>query len=143
MWDEIGVLTTAQTHAYSIIRPSFVQRTATTPFLKTCGESTSSAPWDWPRGIKMSSFSRGGFSCAQEAPEVANFLKAAQLEPDREKRIEINNQLAEWMYHWAFAPGVLAVPRVVTVNPKSIQSWDMPRAFQSSYRAPENIVPAR
>ena len=72
-----------------------------------------------------------------------DFLKAAQLEPDREKRIEINNQLAEWMHHWAFAPGVLAVPRVVTINPKSIQSWDMPRAFQSSYRAPENIVPAR
>ena len=143
MWDEIGVLTTAQTHAYSIIRPSFVQRTATTPFLKTCGESTSSAPWDWPRGIKMSSFSRGGFSCAQEAPEVAGFLKAAQLEPDREKRIEINNQLAEWMYHWAFAPGVLAVPRVVTINPKSIESWDMPRAFQASFRAPENIVSAR
>ena len=143
MWDEIGVLTTAQTHAYSIIRPSFVQRTATTPFLKTCGESTSSAPWDWPRGIKMSSFSRGGFSCAQEAPEVAGFLKAAQLEPDREKRIEINNQLAEWMYHWAFAPGVLAVPRVVTINPKSIESWEMPRAFQASFRAPENIVSAR
>ena len=143
MWDEIGVLTTAQTHAYSIIRPSFVQRTATTPFLKTCGESTSSAPWDWPRGIKMSSFSRGGFSCAQEAPEVAGFLKAAQLEPDREARIEINNQLADWMYHWAFAPGVLAVPRVVTINPKSIESWDMPRAFQASFRAPENIVPAR
>ena len=143
MWDEIGVLTTPQTHAYSIIRPSFVQRTATTPFLKTCGESTSSAPWDWPRGIKMSSFSRGGFSCAQEAPEVAGFLKAAQLEPDLQKRIEINNQLADWMYHWAFAPGVLAVPVTITVNPKSIQSWEMPRAFQASYRAPENIVPAR
>ncbi len=143
MWDEIGVRTTALTHAYNIIRPSFVQRTITHPFLKTCGESTSSAPWDWPRGIKMSSFSRGGFSCAQEAPEIANWLKEAQLEPDREKRIEINNRLADWMYHWAFAPGVLAVPVTVTINPKSIESWEMPRAFQASYRAPENIVPAR
>ena len=69
----------------------------------------------------------------RKLPRVAAFLKAAQLEPDREKRIEINNQLADWMYHWAFAPGVLAVPRVVTINPKSIESWDMPRAFQASY----------
>ncbi len=142
MWDEIGVRTTALTHAYQIIRPSLVQRTITHPFLKTCGESTSSAPWDWPRGIKMSSFSRGGFSCAQEAPEVANWLREAQLEPDREKRVEINNQLADWMHHWAFAPGVLAVPVTITINPKSIESWEMPRAFQASYRAPENIVPA-
>ena len=37
MWDDIGVRTTALTHAYNIIRPSFVQRTITHPFLKTCG----------------------------------------------------------------------------------------------------------
>ena len=91
----------------------------------------------------MSSFSRGGFSCSQESPEIASWLRQAQLEPDRQARVEINNQMVEWMHHWAFAPGVVAVPVTVTVNPKSIESWDMPRAFQASYRAPENIVPAR
>ena len=143
MWDEIGVLTAVQTHSYNLIRPSLVQRTIANPFLKTCGESTSSAPWDWPRGIKMSSASRGGFSCAQESPEIAGWLKEAQNEPDAQARIDINNKMAQWMFDWAFAPGVVAVPRTVTINPKSIQSWDMPRAFQASVRAPENIVLAR
>ncbi len=143
MWDEIGVLTSVQNYAYNIIRPSLVQRTQVAPFLKTCGESTSSAPWDWPRGIKMSSMSRGGFSCAQESPEIAGWLVEAQNEPDAAKRIEINNKMAQWMYDWAFAPGVVAVPRTVTINPKSITSWDMPTAFQASYRGPEYIVPAR
>jgi len=140
MWDEIGVRTTVQTHAYNLIRPSLVQRTQASPFLKTCGESTSSAPWDWPRGIKMSSASRGGFSCAQEAPEIAGWLKEAQLEPDAQKRIDINTEMADWMYNWAFAPGVVAVPTTVTINPKSIATWDMPRAFQASFRAPEFIT---
>ncbi|MQF81741.1 MAG: ABC transporter substrate-binding protein [SAR202 cluster bacterium] len=143
MWDDIGVLTSVQNYAYNIIRPSLVQRTQVAPFLKTCGESTSSAPWDWPRGIKMSSMSRGGFSCAQESPEIAGWLVEAQNEPDAAKRIEINNKMAQWMHDWAFAPGVVAVPRTITVNPKSIQSWDMPTAFQASYRGPEYIVPAR
>ena len=142
-WDEIGVRTTVLHHAYSIIRPSFVQRTITHPFLKTCGESTSSAPWDWPRGVKMSSLSRGGFSCAQESPFLVETLQKVALEPDLQKRIELNNEVVEWMHFWAFAPGVLAVPRTVTVNPNSIESWEMPKAFQASFRAPENIVPAR
>jgi len=143
MWDEIGVQTVVQTHSYNLIRPSLVQRTQASPFLKTCGESTSSAPWDWPRGIKMSSASRGGFSCAQEAPEIATWLKAAQNEPDAQKRIDINTEMAQWMFDWAFAPGVVAVPTTITINPKSIESWNMPRAFQASFRAPEFIVPAR
>ena len=143
LWDEIGVRTAVQTHSYNLIRPSLVQRTIANPFLKTCGESTSSAPWDWPRGIKMSSASRGGFSCAQESPEIAGWLKQAQIEPDAQERININNQMAQWMFDWAFAPGVVAVPTTVTINPKSIESWAMPRAFQASYRSPENIVPAR
>ena len=83
---------------------------------------------------------RSEFAVAALLPGLAT---AEVADADREKRIEINNQLADWMYHWAFAPGVLAVPRVVTINPKSIESWEMPRAFQASFRAPENIVPAR
>ena len=91
----------------------------------------------------MSSMSRGGVSCAQESSESAGWLVEAQSEPDAAKRIEINNKMAQWMHDWAFAPGVVAVPRTITVNPKSIQSWDMPTAFQASYRGPEYIVPAR
>jgi len=143
MWEKLGLNVSVLHYDYSIIRPSLVQRTQTFPFMKTCGESISTQPWFWPKGLTLSSLSRGGFSCSVEAPEIAQTFLKVSKEPDLDKIIEMNNEIADFMYHWMIVPGAIAVPTYMVVNPKSIASWDMEIIFQAQFRCPECIVPAR
>ena len=76
----LGLDVIVQSFHYRVFRPSIVGRTASIPFMNSCGRPFP-VPWDWPKGLTLSSVSRGGFSCAIESPEVAQAYVQGNLEP--------------------------------------------------------------
>jgi hypothetical protein len=50
------------------------------------------------------------------------YLKVAN-EPDEKKRLELNTAMHQHLFDWALMPGVVAVPQVTMVNPKSVKTW--------------------
>jgi len=140
-WDKTGLKTKVLKYAYSVYRPGLVARTSVTPFLTSCDDGKESYPWDWPKGLVMTSLTRNGFSCGNESPEILNFYLASSKEPDREKRIKISNEYLAYAHHWAISPGYVSVPVAYFVNPNSIKAW--PQHLGNSFNSPENIVPAR
>ena len=142
-WDAIGVKTEVLKYAYQVWRPSVVGRSQTTPWITNCGFGKANYPWHWPRGLQMTSRTRGAFGCGFELPFVADrFVKVAS-EPDPEKRKLMNTEIAEYLRHWNMAVGVVAVPGQIVYNPSSISEWEMTATIRSAWNAPENIVPAR
>jgi ABC-type transport system substrate-binding protein len=140
-WDKTGLKTKVLKYAYAVYRPGLVGRTSVTPFLTSCDDGKESYPWDWPKGLVMTTLTRGGFACGNESPEILNWYLQSSKEPDREKRIQISNQYLAYMHHWALAPGYVSVPQAYFANPNSIKTW--PQHLGNSFNSPENIVPAR
>ncbi len=140
-WTNIGVKTSVVKTNYSVFRPSLVQRTNTTPFSQQCRHDRG-APWDWPRGHQLTSLTRGGFGCGSEIPFVLETLNKTAGELDVQKRIQYNNDLADYLHNWMLASGVVSLPQLVVYNPRSIQSWDMRDCFECEFNSPELIVPA-
>jgi hypothetical protein len=89
----------------------------------------------------MTTLTRGGFGCGNESPELLEWYQQAAGEPDRQARIEINNQVLEYLHFWALNPGYVSVPTAYFANPKSISEWPMHAG--NSFNSPENIVSAR
>ena len=142
-WNEVGIEVQVLKYAYAIFRPSVVGRTNTVPWLTSCGEGRDGNPWDWPKGVQMSSRSRGGFSCGFETPFVAEQYGKAAANPDKEERIELMNEVADFLYNWALNPGVAAVPLSIVYNPNSIAEWNMRPSWRQPWNAPEYIKLAR
>jgi len=140
-WEDIGVRTTVNKLNYTLFRPTLVDRTASDIFIAGCRHNNL-LPWDWPRGLENTSFTRGGFSCYKELPEVARTFSLVNSEPDYEKRIELNDALAEYYAHWMPEGGTILNPANIVYNPRSVESWDMPDTISPLFQAPEYIVPA-
>lgn len=140
-WEEIGVSTTIIKADYSVFRPSVVDRSNSQIFVQSCRHNRGQ-PWDWPRGAQATSLTRGGFGCGIEIPRILETLMAVNEEPDIAKRIEMNTDLADYMFEWRPAAGIVRLPSNVVFNPRSIESWDMREGFESIYNATERIVPA-
>ncbi len=142
-WERIGVPTQVLKYNYAVFRPGLVGRSTTIPFLTACDDGITPQPWDWPKGLVMSSLTRGGFSCGFESDFITKNYQAAAKEPDINKRIEYTNAFVDYIYHWALAPGYIVVPNKLTVNPKSIAEWKMRPSYVAAWSALENIVPAQ
>ena len=142
-WQELGVEVQVLKYAYAIFRPSVVGRTNTIPWLTSCGEGRDGNPWDWPKGVQMSSRSRGGFSCGFETPFVAEQYGMAAANPDKLERIRLMNGVADFLHEQALNPGVVSVPLSIVYNPNSIAEWKMRPDWRSAWNAPEYIKLAR
>ena len=129
-WDKIGIKTEAQMMDYAIFRPTVVDRSNSLVYIQGCRHHNT-LPWDWPRAPQNTSLTRGGFGCGIEMPWIADGFKAANNEADAQKRIEINNKMADNMYNWMPQAGIVTVPQFVTANPKSIAKWEMRDGFES------------
>ncbi len=139
---EVNIKTNVIKVAYSIVRPSLVARSTTTPATQWC-RSDIWLPYDWVRGEEETSLTRGGFGCHMESPFILDVVRKVAAEPDLQKRIEINRTLADYLHHQALKIGVIALPTVAVYNPNAIESWNMRRAPQNNANSPELIVPAR
>ena len=145
MWGAIGIPTSLERQDYTVWRPTVVERSQSQPFLSACGgtDARDSVPWDFPKGVTYSSLSRGGFSCAVEIPFVLEKHLEASQEADRNRRVEINTELAEFYAEQWLVPGIMVVPSPLVWNPKKIKSWEM-RANASGTHivSLDTIVPA-
>ncbi len=142
-WEDIGVKTAVQKYAYSVYRPSIVARATTMPWVTDCDDGRSAWPWEWPKSADYTSLTRGGFGCGVEIKKVADTWIAVNGESDPAKQIELNNELAQYLYDHAVSFGVVGIPGPITYNPNKIASWPMDTALYSSWNNPEDIVPAR
>jgi len=143
-WEKIGVKTPVLKYAYAVYRPGVVSRSTVTPYLTSCDEGVETWPWDWPKGLVATTLTRGGFSCGYESREILEWYLQSSKEPDKDKRVQINNQVIEYLHHWALQPGYVSVPEARFVNPKSIREWTMqPGLAGGAFNHPENIVLAR
>lgn len=140
---KIGIETSVLHYAYSVFRPTMVQRSNTIPVTMTCRQNNGGAPWDWPRLEEYSSITRGGFGCGIEDPHVAEVYQQVAVETDIAKRIEMNNALADYWYDQMLEPGIVSVPEAVAYNPNSISEWEMRPGIFLVVNSPENIVLAR
>lgn len=138
--DKLGLKVTVQAFLYRVFRPSIVNRETKIPFVNSCDDGRFPRPWDWPVATTMTSITRGGFSCGLEAPEIAQAWLKASAEPDLQKRIEINNGVADFMHHWMLAPGTFTIPVLLVYNPKKIDSWEIRPSLSGPINSPEMIV---
>lgn len=143
MWTDLGVTTPVLKYSYSVYRPTNVTRTSTLAWLGTFDESGIHRPFDWPKGIQMTSISRGGASSASETPYAAQRLVQQMGEPDRRERIRLSTETIDYWNYWKLIPGVVAVPCTVMYNPKAIEAWTMRVHLGCGVNKLENIVSAR
>ena len=109
--------------AYSIIRPSLFGRTNTIPYAGDCDEGSTAIPFDWPHGLTETSFTRGGFGCGIEIPQIAETFKAVAVEGDPVERIRLNTDLVDYLYDQMIFAGTVQVPVLTVYNPNSIAEW--------------------
>jgi len=141
-WSRIGVDTPVLKYAFTIFRPGLVGRTQTVPYLTQGDEGMITIPWDWPRGTTLTSLTRGGFSGGIESPKIAELFFKASNEPDPDKRMETNDELAEYYRYWTLHTSVVVVPMDYTINPKSLKSWGQHISVFNNINSLENMVPA-
>jgi peptide/nickel transport system substrate-binding protein len=142
-WSKLGVDVQVLHYAYSVFRPTAVQRSNTTPIVMTCRENNGGAPWDWPRLSEYTSLTRGGFGCSMEIPDFLDYYSQVSVETDTAKRVQLNNELAQYMWEQALEISVVSVPDSVAYNSKAIASWDMRPGIFMVVNSPENIELAR
>ena len=140
-WDDIGIKTTMIVNPYGTFRPTLVDRTVNKITTHGCRHNNG-LPWDWPRGAQATSLTRGGFGCSQDRPFVIEAFQATNLEDDTAERIAINSAMADQMHKWMPYAGLVAIPKQVIYNPKSIAKWEMRDCFECMHSAQARIVPA-
>lgn len=129
--------------AYSIIRPSLVGRTNTIPYGGDCDEGSTTIPFDWPHGLTETSFTRGGFGCGLEIPEIAETFTKVSNETDLQERVRLNTVLVDYLYDQMLFAGTVQSPKLVLYNPNSISEWVGTPSMFASMNEFESIVLAR
>jgi ABC-type transport system substrate-binding protein len=140
---DIGIQSEILKYQYIVYRPGIVARTNNVPFLTECDDGYSPLPWDLPKGLVASSLTWGGFSCGFGAPEIADAYLKMGKEPDVAKRIQLSNQLLDFIYHWNLITGLIVEPQTLTVNPNSVKEWPMRPTIIGSWTELYNAVPAK
>ena len=145
MWREVGIDMQDWKAQYQTYRPSLIGRTATAPWIHSAGAESPQAPWDWPV-VSNSECSGGrpGFNIGIEIRELCEWGTAMNQEQDKAKRIEIRNQMADYLHENNPAIGTVARPNVALVNPKKVASWNMPLSVrEAALHHPEFLVTVR
>ena len=139
--NELGIETNIIRVAYSIVRPSLVARSTTTPATQWC-RSDLWKPYDWVTGEEETSLTRGGFGCHMEIPKILEAVQSVAANPDPAERTRLNIALADYLYEQQLKIGIIALPFVSAYNPNSIADWPMRPGPQAPHTSPELIVPA-
>ncbi len=141
-WTDIGIETQVLRVSYGLVRPTFVGRSNSIPTIMTC-VSDLWLPYDEPRGEEETSLTRGGFGCQLELPKVLETLNKLEVEADPQKRLDINEELADWMHFWMAGSGVTTGPFLNVYNPNAIESWGLRTSPHNPVNSFELLVPAR
>ncbi len=139
--NQLGIETNIIRVAYSIVRPSLVARSTTTPATQWC-RSDLWKPYDWVTGEEETTLTRGGFGCHMEIPFILETVQKVAAETDPAVRTQYNIALADYFRHEHLKIGIIALPFVSVYNPNSIADWPMRPGPQAPHTSPELIVPA-
>jgi ABC-type transport system substrate-binding protein len=117
-------VTTLNSNIYSTYRPGLVQRTTSEPFIGCGDDSNLGVPFDWARGLVMSSWSDGGYGVGMEIPFAAeNYAKVA-LETDKAKRVALQVDFVQKGIDSGLCIGMVMEPVFQLYDPKVIASWE-------------------
>ena len=127
-WGEfLNVRVTFDRTRYTLYRPGLVSRTTSIPGLDRClgSERFSNYPFDWPRGLNMSSLSSGHLGGGQELPYATQLYRLATSESEVEKRFEMTREFMHNNRYWANCVGLFEEPVWPSYNGDLIAEWDM------------------
>jgi len=127
----------------AVVSPMLRAREAIYPVMKNCDQPVNIWPMDWYHGLTETSVTRPGWGCGFESPFLWDKYVEGQVEGDKDKRIQIGQEVMDYMSYQMLLPGVLSAPNMLTFNPKSIESWEMRPMSVYHWINPENIVPAQ
>lgn len=154
MWRAIGINVHAWMSDYDLYETSLINRTATIPFVDSGGYDGPHTPWDWP--FYTSEWCSSGRSdtfhlevpyrnnLGVEVRELCEWGTEMRDEQDKSRRLAIRDEIADFLFEWNLAIGVVATGNVAVVNPKKIASWDMPMSVRgAAIHHPEFLVTVR
>ena len=135
-WTQLGLNASLRTDTYQSWRPGLVDRTNTDPWITSCDLGRESRHWHAPKGLVQTSFtrdnySRGGFSCGFEAPEIVDFFLDMTYATTMEEATLVATAYLDFVRYWNLQPGVVDVPFSIYYNPDTIEEWPMPRSVWS------------
>ena len=132
-WRELGIDVQEFRAQYQVFRPCLIARTCTSAWIHSAGVEGPQQPWDWPIfGSSHFSLGRPGYNVGFEDRFYGVKYIEMQNEPDRAKRIALRDEVAQYTWENAVSIGTVAVPNVALVNPKRVESWDMPLNLRES-----------
>ncbi len=138
-WADLGLNAFALKYSYPQFRPGVVGRTNTLPWITSCDVGRESRPWHFPKGLVQTTFTRGGFSCGFESPEIVDFFVRMAEAPDQATATQAANDYLDYVYFWNLQPGVVAVPDAVYINPNKIAAWPMAKSGISNIDSVWNL----
>ena len=142
-WTDLGLDVTLSSFEYAAFRPSLVSRSNSTPWLTwTCPSADLLRRWDWPDRRQMSSLTRGGFGCGVEDPFFAQSYMAMLAEPDLTIRLQMADEVADYLRMRMLVPGVVTIPQLMVYNPSTVVSWATRPSSGSAITATEKISPS-
>jgi len=127
----------------SVVESAIMPSLATMPYCGDGDEGATTIPFDWPHGITETSLTRGGVGSGIEIPFIAEMFLRVMRETDIDKRIQMNEELIDYLMHWQLITGTVQIPYLFVYNPKAIKEWPgYPCLFCYEGNAYEMIVPA-
>ena len=74
---------------------------------------------------------------------VLETLNKLEVEADPQKRLDINEELADWLHFWMPGSGVTTGPFLNVYNPNAIESWGLRTSPHTPVNSFELLVPAK
>ena len=126
-WSEnLGVEVSIDQADYSEYRRDLEDRTANTVTISGCGPGGgSNFPYDWPRGLLLSSLSTGHPGAGQELPYATESYSSMTGEPDRSTRHDLAAHFYSENRRWANCTGLIEVPVWPAYNPERVAEWEI------------------
>jgi ABC-type transport system substrate-binding protein len=132
-------VTTLNSNIYSTYRPGLVQRTTSEPFLGCGDDANLGVPFDWARGLVMSSWSDGGYGVGMEVPWAAENYARVAKETDKAKRVEMQVGFVQKGIDSALCIGLVMEPSTQMYDPKVIAVWEQLPSIEGGMAIMNNI----
>ncbi len=137
---DLGVkVTTLNSNIYSTYRPGLVARTTSEPFIGCGDDNNLGVPFDWARGLVMSSWSDGGYGVGMEIPFAAANYATVAKETDKAKRVAMQVDFVQKGFDSALCIGIVMIPAIQMYDPKIIASWEQLPSIEGGMGFMNNI----
>lgn len=120
---ELGVSLTFDRSMYTVIRPSYVDRSNQKLILDSGAGGLTTWPMDWPQGQEDNSWFEGGTMKAGSIPFSAITYGEMLGETDKAKRLDLAKAWFDHQHYWKWQPGAIETPTYDIYNGNRM-TWD-------------------